>query len=324
MNDEKRGIEEIYTSAMNSSDLRVEADRTGDADVIIVAGWTQARIGGAMLRLHTEYDSTEKPRMAEVEYFYEPMLRTAEANGRKLTKEERKNLKRRAHEKKHEFNIQQLSLFLERLKALPDVRQQAAVQMMKWGMGQSQDPITRSERTEVREHDAEMLKRLREVVATAPAESAALEAANADLVAAVAEVDERRRAEGQEDFDRCSEKASSIVRWWLHQICPVCGGTKLQVAEGTNRHNGKACGGCEGTGKSEIPHQHEGRRVANWMDQCIERYRASLGQRVYGRQIVEDARAGVVQAPFESVPRIRLRPPRAPAMTEENGDHEDF
>ena len=315
-NDEKRGIEEIYTSAMNSSDLRVEADRPGDADVIIVAGWTQARIGGAMLRLHTEYDSTEKPRMADVEYFYEPMLHTAESNGRKLTKEERKNLKRRAHEKKHEFNVQQLSLFLERLKALPDVRQQASLQMMKWGMGQSHDPVTRSERTEVREHDADMLKRLREAVSAAPEGSAELEVANADLVAAAVEVDGRRRAEAQEDFDRCSEKASAIVRWWLHQICPVCGGTKLQVAEGTNRHNGKACGGCDGTGKSEIPHQHEGRRVANWMDQCIERYRASLGQRVYGRQAVEDARAGLEPATLGASPRIRVRPPRA-AVKEE-------
>lgn len=309
-NDEKRGIEEVYTSAMNSSDLRVEADRTGDADVIIVAGWTQACIGGAMLRLHTEYDSTEKPRMAEVEYFYEPMLRTAEANGRKLTKEERKNLKRRAHEKKHDFNVQQLGLFLERLKALPDVRQQAALQMMKWGMGRSHDPITCSERTEEREHDVETLKRLREAVAAAPAESSELEAANANLVAAAAEVDARRRAEEQEDLDRCSEKASAIVRWWLHQICPVCGGTKLQVAEGTNRHNGKACGGCDGTGKSEIPHQQEGRRVANWMDQCVERYRASLGQRVYGRQVVEDLRAGLEPAAVGASPRIRLRAPR--------------
>lgn len=308
-NDEKRGIEEVYTSAMNSSDLRVEADRPGDADVIIVAGWTQARIGGAMLRLHTEYDSTEKPRMADVEYFYEPMLRTAESNGRKLSKEERKNLKRRAHEKKHEFNVQQLGLFLERLKALPDVRQQAALQMMKWGMGRSHDPITCSERTEEREHDAQMLKRLREAVAAAPAGSADLEAANAELVAAAAEVEERQRAEEQEDFDRCSAKASAIVRWWLHQICPVCGGTKMQVAEGTNRHNGKACGACDGTGKSEVPHQQEGRRVANWMDQCVERYRATLGQRVYGRQEAQDIRAGLVPHLRGALPRIHLRRP---------------
>lgn len=309
LNDEKRSIEEVYTSAMNSSNLRVEADRPGDADVIIVAGWTQARIGGAMLRLHTEYDSSEKPRLAEVEYFYEPMLRTAEANGRKLSKEERKNLKRRAHEKKHEFNVQQLGLLLERLKTLPDVRQQAAVQMMKWGMGQSHDPVTRSDRTELREQDADTLKRLKEAVAGAAAGSDELAAANSQLVDATSEIDARRLAEEKEDFERCGVKASAIIRWWLHQVCPVCGGTKMQVAEGTNRHNGRACGTCEGTGKSAAPHGSEGRRVANWMDQCIERYRSSLSQRVYGRQAAEAAREGR-DPHHDSLRRIHLRVPR--------------
>ncbi|WP_219209207.1 zinc finger-like domain-containing protein [Variovorax boronicumulans] len=120
LNDEKRGIEEAYTSAMSSSDLSVEADRLGDADVIIAAGWSQMRVGGAVMRLHTEYDSGERPRLLGAEYFLP---------AGKSTKEQRKLAGRQANE----FNRKQLGLFMERLKSLPDVRDQLALQLLRWG-----------------------------------------------------------------------------------------------------------------------------------------------------------------------------------------------
>ncbi len=46
--------EEKYLVATNTSNLRVEAERTGAADVIIAAGWSASRIGGALMRLHTK------------------------------------------------------------------------------------------------------------------------------------------------------------------------------------------------------------------------------------------------------------------------------
>lgn len=216
LNDDKRGIEEQYTSAMVSSNLRVEADRAGDADVIICAGWNQSRIGGALLRLHTEYDSSEKPRMATVDQFMPALMEEAVAKAKdgKLSKEEKRLVKVAAHQQALKFNQNQLALFLERLKALPDVRTQASLQMLKWGM------------TDV------------------------------------------------------ETKAVEIIRWWLHQICPTCDGTKFQVVEGTHRHNGKACPTCHGSGKSLLPCEQEGRRVAGWLDQCVERARASIGRRL--------------------------------------------
>ncbi|MBT2326105.1 hypothetical protein J7E62_27630 [Variovorax paradoxus] len=267
MNDEKRGIEEAYTSAMTSSNLRVEADRPSDADVIIAAGWNQSRIGGALLRLHTEWDASEKPRMASFEHFL-PSLKTGTPKERKV----------RAHAMAHQHNLHEMGILLGKLKALPDVRREATMQAMKWGMGQSMDPITRSERSEVRAHDAQMLKRLREAVANAGPEC--LDDRNAELVSATEEVNARRRAEEAEDREHCSEKAIAVIRWWLSQSCPVCQGTKFQVVEGTHRHNGKACGKCHGTGCSEIPHDQEGRRLAGWFDQCVERARASIGRRL--------------------------------------------
>lgn len=62
LNDDRRTIEEAYTSAGNSSDLRVQAERRGDADVLIAAGWTPGILGSAALRLRGEWDRSEKPR----------------------------------------------------------------------------------------------------------------------------------------------------------------------------------------------------------------------------------------------------------------------
>ena len=46
--------DERYTSATHASNLRVEADRTGQADVIIAAGMSPSRLGAALLRLRSE------------------------------------------------------------------------------------------------------------------------------------------------------------------------------------------------------------------------------------------------------------------------------
>jgi hypothetical protein len=50
---ETASIDEQYTSATNTSNMRVEADRRGDADLVIAAGWSNSRLGMTLLRLHT-------------------------------------------------------------------------------------------------------------------------------------------------------------------------------------------------------------------------------------------------------------------------------
>ena len=67
---EPRTIEESYTSAGNASDLTVKAEQRGDADVLIAAGWTPGLLGGALMRLHSEWDGAAKKRsMDETEAF---------------------------------------------------------------------------------------------------------------------------------------------------------------------------------------------------------------------------------------------------------------
>lgn len=57
---DRPGIEESYQVAGNTSDLTVEADRRGAADVLIAAGWSPTRIGAALMRLHSEYDAAQR------------------------------------------------------------------------------------------------------------------------------------------------------------------------------------------------------------------------------------------------------------------------
>ena len=61
-NDDRAGIEEQYSQACTSSNLRVEADRRSPADVLIASGMSNSRLGGALMRLRAEYGSDSVPR----------------------------------------------------------------------------------------------------------------------------------------------------------------------------------------------------------------------------------------------------------------------
>lgn len=222
---EKPGLEELYTSATHSSNLRVQAERRGDADFIIAAGWSQSRIGGALMRLHTEYDGAERLRLAAASDFM----------GAKADKDARKAAARQAHE----FNLHEAGLLLQKLKSWPDVRSQVTLHLVK------------------------------------------LKVENAEA------------------------KAVEVLRWWLSQTCPVCNGTKMQVAQGTNRHNGKICRACSGTGIRALPGytddralhwQHEAKRLANWLDTCTAKYRAWMGRPLRNGEPAASARTTMIVA----------------------------
>lgn len=54
-------VEENYTRATQSSNLRCEADRRTDVDCLIASGMTPGILGSALMRLHSEFDgSSEK------------------------------------------------------------------------------------------------------------------------------------------------------------------------------------------------------------------------------------------------------------------------
>ena len=60
LNDIPRTTEEQYTSATQSSNLRCEPDKRTDLDVLIAAGCTPGILGAALMRIHSEYDSSSE------------------------------------------------------------------------------------------------------------------------------------------------------------------------------------------------------------------------------------------------------------------------
>lgn len=60
--DEKAGIEEQYSQATQSSNLRCEAYKNGAADILIASGMAGSGLGGALMRLHSEYNRGGVPR----------------------------------------------------------------------------------------------------------------------------------------------------------------------------------------------------------------------------------------------------------------------
>lgn len=88
--------DERYTTAITTDDLKSDTrDHApiGDVDVLTAAGWAPARIGTALLRLASEYDSAARA-----------------GQGTRMD----------------------AALFVGRLRSLPSVRAQLAMQLAKW------------------------------------------------------------------------------------------------------------------------------------------------------------------------------------------------
>jgi hypothetical protein len=218
-NDEARTLEEAYTSATNSSNLRVEAEKRGDADLLIASAWSQSRIGGAILRLASEWDSVPKmPPVTADGCMPAFMVEWEVTHPQAPTMDEKRAMRSRAAEAAHRVNLHQMGQILARLKSLPDVRMQSVIQLVRWRV------------------------------------------ADAD------------------------NKAPEIIRWWLHQVCPACHGTKWEVVQGTNRQSQKPCKRCHGSGVSQAPHGQEGKKLANWLDDCASRGRAGIRSRLHSIQ----------------------------------------
>lgn len=53
-------VDERYTCATHARRLVVDAEHRSDVDVLVAAGWSGARLGMALLRLHSEWDGATR------------------------------------------------------------------------------------------------------------------------------------------------------------------------------------------------------------------------------------------------------------------------
>lgn len=122
-------IEERYTSATHASNLRVQAERTGSADMLIAMGWSPSRLGAALIRLHSEWDGAQtpvKPTKAAIDLIAHSMDRIQDGM-RKVDGEMVKNMvldMAGAQRTAHDWYMHELKILFQRLKTMPDVRQQ--------------------------------------------------------------------------------------------------------------------------------------------------------------------------------------------------------
>ena len=82
---ERPSTEERYARAINSSHLRLQERRLGDADILIAAGKIPDKLATAMLRLAKEYDSA-RGRVAQLRSRHSKMEDSAIACGRTATR----------------------------------------------------------------------------------------------------------------------------------------------------------------------------------------------------------------------------------------------
>lgn len=110
---EKPGVDEKYSRATNATSLVVTAERSGPGDVLIAAGWAKSRLGAALMRLASEWDAAEKPRI----YMSQHVSRQSAAEWLE-------------HENK---------ILLGKLKTLPEVREQIGIWAEAKGARESRD-----------------------------------------------------------------------------------------------------------------------------------------------------------------------------------------
>lgn len=244
---ERPNVEEVYQTASNTSNLTVEADRKGAGDVLIAAGWSVSRVGMALLRLHSEYDSSEKPIQPTPDSI-KALVGTFQ---RELPEDEKaretaklpppKSVPLTAGSAKHYASTwysHEVGMLLGKMKALPTVREQVAYKAASWRM------------------------------------------------------------------EDAHAKAAAVIRYWLDQTCSSCHGLKWQITPGSPALSNRMCKACQGSGIASIPHGQEGRRIANWMDMCVEdargRVRRNLANMRKARNKVVDRFGGrVIIAPVD-------------------------
>lgn len=137
--DESRKTDERYTTAITTDNLKMDTREhasIGDVDVLTAAAWAPARLGSALLRLASEYGSAERPRISTAGDFIshaQSVLRST------VAPPTQQMIARRAQQEADRANGQAMTLLAMRLKTLPDVRRELAMQLKAWGHDKPED-----------------------------------------------------------------------------------------------------------------------------------------------------------------------------------------
>jgi hypothetical protein len=273
---EPRTAAEIYEIATGTSNLGHDAVKRTPSDALRDMAMSADRIGGALLRLQSQWASASKPERR-------PVRSVKELQAIYGSKEEAQAAQRAENAEADASFRSALAALAERLPDLVMVRDELAPVALKWGMGLPPDPEERAERKQRQRADDERSELLKaEVEAETDEDDKML--AQATLNLHIVQMRRRQAQEQAQDRARARVKIGAVIGYWVQQRCPRCDGLKFLVLPGTARLSKNMCppstqGGCGGTGWLEVPHGQEGRRLANHMDSLAHRYKRSGGNR---------------------------------------------
>lgn len=109
-------VEERYTNAAHTTSLAVNPDRRGAADYLMAAGWSESRLGAALMRLRSEWDGAQKPRAVSREAVDAAVTF---AMGKGVPSQDDYRQARRQHA---EWLLHEQKILMGQLKSLPEVR----------------------------------------------------------------------------------------------------------------------------------------------------------------------------------------------------------
>ena len=73
----------------------------------------------------------------------------------------------------------------------------------------------------------------------------------------------------------------SVIKYWLDRNCSACGGLKFKFAPDALTSSGRLCHVCSGTGFGVVPGGQDGRRLCNYIDDCVMRAQQCIKKRLY-------------------------------------------
>ena len=83
-------------------------------------------------------------------------------------------------------------------------------------------------------------------------------------------------------IDRPEAVALAVVSHWLDSVCRHCEGRGKEKIVDTPALSNRNCKHCRGVGRVDLTHGSAGRRMAGFIEDCVNRWRQSTAKRLNG------------------------------------------
>ena len=252
-------VEERYESACGASSLRVQAEKGGPADLLIAAGWSESRIGMALLRLHSEFTGAAKPERLTAAQLQALAETFKAADDTERTNRDREN-----------GELDRLRGLLSKMAAEDEGRVELAEKVVEleslYERGYLPLPAVKvggNHQARARAHAAKWYaNELRILALSLKSRPVVWE----QLLpwAQVKGIPE--------------DHIAQALFHWLDPVCSHCDGHGLHKAKDAPALSAKQCRACNGTGTKAIP--EGGSRVLSHISHCTSEARQSISKRL--------------------------------------------